>query len=305
MGDRLMTARWGVKHLGRFVADIHRICLFALTKGGFVTDDISVLLEVALEAAEAARRELQARVGGPTLVDVKGSQLDFVTDADTASQSAILEVVHRRRGRDQVVAEEQGGGSAGDSGYVWAIDPLDGTTNFVRGYPDWSASIGVLREGRPVVGVVVDVLHGRTYAAALDRGARCDGTPMRVSPGRSFQATILETGFSYLLERRLEQWERIRGLMEAGVSIRSGGSAALSLARVAGGVTDAYLETDLSLYDWVAGAVLVTEAGGEWSTATGTTGSEGILAGSPRAHDTIRALLAEPTDPVQVPGSGG
>lgn len=188
---------------------------------------------------------------------------DLVTDADLASQNAILGLIRRYFPNDDFRAEED---AVRDSGaeMTWVIDPLDGTTNYAHGYPASTVSIGVLRRGVPVLGGVYDPSRKELFLAERGHGATLNGRKLRVSATRGVKDSLLITGFpiygrSESLDKHLA---RFKAFLQACHGVRRSGSAALDLAWVAAGRADGFWESNLSPWDVAAGWLLVAEAGG-------------------------------------------
>ncbi|MEO1134377.1 MAG: inositol monophosphatase family protein [Cyanobacteria bacterium J06639_1] len=260
-----------------------------------VDTDLLRRLDVATEAATAAGTLLKNYCG--KLVDVQEKRPgDLVTEADRASEDLVLSIIERHFPEDAILAEESGALGNGSSAYRWAIDPLDGTTNFAHGYPMSSVSIGLLRDGVPVLGVVYDCFRGELFRAAEGMGATRDRLPMQVSQADSLARSLLVTGFAY--DRRetddnnYAEFCHLTHLTQGG---RRGGSAAIDLAYVAAGRLDGYWERGLSLWDITAGIVLVREAGGVVTAYDGSplqlqTGR--LLATNGRIHAEMQRELA-------------
>jgi myo-inositol-1(or 4)-monophosphatase len=194
-------------------------------------------------------------------VETKTSETDLVSDADRASEEAVSQVIRASRPGDALLAEE-GTTHGGASGVRWLVDPLDGTTNFLFGVPQFCVSIAAEIEGDQVVGVVIDPLRDETWAAVKGRGARCNGSPCTGAPGRSSLATALvATGFGYRPDRRRRQALVAARVIPAVRDIRRLGSAALDLCWTAAGRFDAYYEWDLEPWDLAAGRLIVAESG--------------------------------------------
>lgn len=235
-----------------------------------VTAEVATLTEVAervaKEAAElvrAARAEMAA--GGAITVDTKSSDTDVVTSVDRASEHLIRARLAELRPGDPVLGEEQGGpdgtqASNGDT-VTWVVDPIDGTVNFLYGYPSFSVSVGAQIDGVSVAGAVVDPLSGRCWTASLGGGTYLDGVPARVSEPQGLDLTLLATGFAYSSERRERQARMVRELLGEVRDIRRAGSAALDLCAVGSGWVNAYFEHGLARWDWAAGALIAREAG--------------------------------------------
>ncbi len=246
------------------------------------------LASSALEAATAAAGFAADRQGHErSEVATKSSATDMVSEVDRGAERLIAAVLARRRPDDAVLGEE-GAQRSGTTGVRWVVDPIDGTTNYLFGIPAWSVSVAAERDGRPVVGVVVDPSRGETWAAVEGRGARCNGSPRRVAEGRSTLATALVgTGFGYDRQRRMRQAEVLSSVLPAVRDIRRVGSAALDLCWVAAGRYDAFYELGLNAWDMAAGAVVCREAGG----VVQTLGDGLVLATTPSLAGPLRELL--------------
>ena len=188
---------------------------------------------------------------------------DLVSDADRAAEAAILAEVAHRFPDHQVLSEEAGWSRQSGGSPVWIVDPLDGTTNYVQGFPHFAVSIGVAVDGRVEAGVVLDPLKGDVFRAARGRGAWWNGSPCRVSRQRSLEGALLTTGFPFRALELLDPYLAIfRDAFRRCKGIRRPGSAALDFAYTACGIFDGFFEFDLQPWDVAAGALLVEEAGG-------------------------------------------
>lgn len=226
----------------------------------------SELLEVAKQAAGAGARVLSGRDGNALDASNKGAAGDWVTTFDLAAENAVRDVIAAARPGDSITGEEQGSTRpAHPSGYRWSIDPLDGTTNFIRNIVYYATSVAVAdADGTWLAGVVNAPALGRIYYAARGQGAWLEerGTVTRLEgpvPGRKGQ--ILATGFSYEPGIRSQQAEAFATLMDGFADVRRLGSAALDLCMVADGTHDAYGERGLNEHDFSAGALIAEEAG--------------------------------------------
>lgn len=250
------------------------------------TDDLQALLEVAETAALAGGRVVLEGPGRAGHEEKAAG--DYVTEVDLASEREIAAVLRASTPAVPVLGEEFGGAAAGRS---WVVDPLDGTTNFLHGFPAVGVSVALVDAGRPVVGVVHGPFLGVTYAAARGLGAWAileDGArePLSVSdlpPGRA----IVATGFPFRRKGLLPRYLGVlRRCLERFEDLRRPGAAALDLAWVAAGVFDGFFELALSPWDVAAGALLVEEAGGavsDWQGGAGYLQGD-VLAGSPAVH---------------------
>jgi myo-inositol-1(or 4)-monophosphatase len=247
-------------------------------------------LDVAVEAALAAGRILAERA--PTGVRHKGT-VDLVTEVDLACERAIREVLAHHTPDIPVLGEEGGGAEAATT--RWVVDPLDGTTNFVHGFPYYCVSVALEVDGRGRVGVGHDPVRGRTYRAARGEGAFVDGVPLRVSETATLGEALLATGFPYDRRDRLDVLlAAVRAALSAGQGLRRAGAAALDLAMVSAGCIDGYWELNLGRWDAAAGLVLVEEAGGRVSAVPGhALGDRPCpVATNGRIHDALLELLA-------------
>jgi myo-inositol-1(or 4)-monophosphatase len=261
---------------------------------------LTELATVALTAARAATAVLvNPRTGTPGGVETKTSATDMVSDVDREAEAAVSEVLARLRPEDAVLGEE-GTTRDGTTAVRWVVDPLDGTTNFLFGIPQFSVSVAAELDGEPAVGVVVHPSHGETWAARRGGGARLNGLPCRVASGRSSLATALvATGFGYQSVRREWQAEVARKVIPSVRDIRRFGSAALDLCWTAGGRYDAYYEWGLNPWDLAAGALICREAGGRVEALPGRL----IVAAPPDLFDPLCELLASAGGLDAPPGS--
>ncbi len=225
-------------------------------------------LITAIELAKTAGALLlDMHEQGPQRIDKKLSESDIVTEADIASQRLILHGLTSRFPQHGILAEETGGDQQGESGALWLVDPLDGTTNFSVRLPMFSVSIALRVENKPQIGVIQDVTRKHTYWAATGQGAwRGTDRRLRVSATSRLDQSVIGSGFAHdravNTDNNVAEFgylaQRLRG-------IRRHGSAALDLAWVAEGRLDGFWEAGLSPWDWGAGALLIEEAGGKVS----------------------------------------
>lgn len=224
------------------------------------------LLDVAREAAAAGAAVLARRTTEGLNAVNKSAAGDWVTEFDTAAERAVREVLARRRPQDTVTGEELDASVPDNaSGIRWSVDPLDGTTNFIRNIVYYATSVAAVNDdGVWLAGVVHAPALVRVYSAARGHGAWLaeHGSVRRLSgPDPERTGKLLGTGFSYDGGIRAEQYAALADLAAGYADVRRLGSAALDLCMVADGTLDAYLERGLNEYDYAAGALIVEEAG--------------------------------------------
>ena len=227
---------------------------------------MSALLDAAVEAAVAGGRVLSANWRNLPHGSVEEKKKnDFVTHADRESEERIVSVLRGRFPGDAFLAEEGGayGGGGGDGARVWIIDPLDGTSNFVSGFPFWCVSIAA-REGDEIVAAVVwDPLRDEMYTAERGGGAWRNGTRLAVTGRPGLEGAFVATGFPFRNRHKIDSYLALfKAVFVHARAIRRAGSAALDLAYVAAGVFDGFFEFRLAPWDVAAGALLIEEAGG-------------------------------------------
>jgi myo-inositol-1(or 4)-monophosphatase len=222
------------------------------------------LLETAIEAALAGGEVLLASWRKlPRGAVSEKMKNDFVTQADRESEERIVGRIHRRFPGDGVLGEEGGLRGSETAGRLWIVDPLDGTSNFISGFPFWCVSVAAREKAEIVAGVVWDPLRGELYAAERGAGAFRDGNRLSVTGREGVEGAFLATGFPFRSRDRIDLYLSLfRELFLQARAIRRAGSAALDLANVAAGVFDGFFEFRLSIWDIAAGALLIEEAGG-------------------------------------------
>lgn len=236
------------------------------TDGG-QSDALDQLLATATAAARAAatiHAEATGR-GGQRWVDEKTVHSDFVTDVDMAAQQAALAVIRARHPGHAIMAEEEGGEHSGapDTGHIWLVDPLDGTTNYMHGHPYHAASVAVWDAEGPLAAAVDAQALGKVWTTARGQGAFENGLPITVSRTTDVRAFLLGTGFPFkahdVMDSYLRQLDRA---LRKTSGVRRTGAAAIDLAYVANGILDGFWEARLNPWDFAAGILLITEAGG-------------------------------------------
>lgn len=262
-------------------------------------EQLQIFLDIATEAALDAGAIVQSYWGNLNAIEEKGRSGDLVTAADKASEKAILEVLRRHVPEHGILAEESGKLGDSSSQYLWAIDPLDGTTNFAHQYPPFGVSIGLLINGIPQVGVVFDPFHNELFRAATGLGATRNRQPIRVSETVELRNSLLVTGFAY--DRREtpdNNYAEFCHLTHLTQGVRRSGSASIDLCYVSCGRLDGYWERGLSPWDLAAGVVILSEAGGKITAYDGSPWkieSGRILATNGKLHESLSQELLQVT----------
>jgi myo-inositol-1(or 4)-monophosphatase len=221
-------------------------------------------------------------------VGTKSSGTDMVSDSDRASERLITEALAQLRPHDAVLGEE-GSCRDGSTGVRWIIDPLDGTTNYLYGWPAFSVSIGVEVDGQVVAGAVVDPSHTEAFTAARGQGARRNGEPISASDKADLATALVGTGFAYTSDRRRRQARTLESVLPAVRDIRRAGAASIDLCWVACARLDGFYEAGLQPWDLAAGALIAAEAGAV----------TGDLQGGPPSHQMVFASAAAVAEPLQ------
>ncbi len=248
------------------------------------------LLNIAVRAARRAGELIVRSLNRvDTLSVASKGRNDFVTEVDRAAEQEIIGVIRKHYPRHAFLAEESG--ASGDDETVWIIDPLDGTTNFLHGFPTFAVSIACRQRGRLEHGVIYDPMRQELFTASRGAGAHLDNRRMRVSKQRTLDGALVATGFPYRANLRYMDTylELLKVVMQETAGVRRPGAAALDLAYVAAGRTDAFFEIGLSPWDTAAGTLLVTEAGGRIGTLGGEDYQQKghVLAGTPKVYAAL------------------
>ncbi len=261
-----------------------------------------------VEAAVAA-----ARAGGEVLVSnwrnlphgsvEEKTKNDFVTHADRESEERIIASIRQRFPQDAFLAEEGGARAGGKDARVWIIDPLDGTSNFVSGFPFWCVSIAARQGDELVAAVVWDPLRDEMYTAERGSGAWRNGTRLSVTGRAGLDGAFIATGFPFRNRHKIDSYLALfKAVFVHARAIRRAGSAALDLAYVAAGVFDGFFEFRLAPWDIAAGALLIEEAGGRLTDFDGGRGyldRGNVVAGSPGVAqgllDVAKGIVEETT----------
>jgi len=255
------------------------------------------MLNVAIKAARAAGAIINRAALDVEAVRISQKQVnDFVTEVDHASEAAIIDTLLTAYPDHGILAEESGSQHGNpNADHIWIIDPLDGTTNFIHGFPVYCVSIALQVRGRIEQAVVYDPTRNDLFTATRGRGAFVNDRRIRVSKRTQLKECLISTGFPFRPGDNFNHYLLMMGdVMQKTAGLRRPGAAALDLAYVAAGFTDAFFETGLSPWDVAAGSLLVTEAGGLVGNFTGESDfleQRECLAGNPRVYGQLVPIL--------------
>lgn len=257
------------------------------------------MLNVAVKAARAAGAIINRAALDVEAVRVSQKQVnDFVTEVDQAAEAAIIQTLLEAYPGHGILAEESGSEhGAKDSEFVWIIDPLDGTTNFIHGFPFYCVSIALAVKGRIEQAVVYDPTRNDLFTATRGRGAYLNDRRIRVSRRTRLGECLISTGFPFRPGDNFKEYMAMMGdVMQRTAGIRRPGAAALDLAYVAAGYTDGFFEKGLSPWDAAAGSLLVTEAGGLIGNLSGEADfldQKECLAANPKIYGLLIGLVGK------------
>ena len=254
---------------------------------------------MAIEAARAGAQILLRHWEhlGREDADLK-SRNDWVSRADRESETAIVQQLLRRCPNDGVLGEE-GSGIAGSSGRTWIIDPLDGTSNYLQHFPIWSISIGLRKKDAMIAGVIYEPLRDLVFTAERGAGAFRDGVRLHVSDQKTIEGSFLATGFPFRAQKYVSLYcDIFENVIAHAKGVRRAGSAAIDLAYTAAGIFDGFFEMHLSKWDFAAGSLMITEAGGVISDFSG--GDQwfergNVVGATPEVHRELVTLIARYT----------
>jgi myo-inositol-1(or 4)-monophosphatase len=256
---------------------------------------VNIAVGAARRAGEVIVRSLD-RAGGVTVSEK--SRNDFVSEVDRAAEQTLIAAIRKSYPDHGFLAEESGRHEGND--YTWVIDPLDGTTNFLHGFPQFAVSVACRHRDRAEIGVVLDPLRGELFTAARGEGALLDGRRLRVTQRTGLDGALIGTGFPY---RENGRWMKpylamLEQVMQHAAGVRRPGAASLDLAYVAAGRLDGFWEIGLAPWDTAAGNLLITEAGGRVGTLAGAEYRDGgnLAAGSPRVFAALVETIAPHLD---------
>jgi len=257
------------------------------------------LMHVAVKAARNASKIIMRSFDRLNRLKImeKGFN-DFVSEADQLAEQEIINTIHDLYPKHAILGEESGeSGGSSDNEYTWIIDPIDGTVNYIHGYPHFSISIAVQYRNKTQCGVIYDLIAQEMYTAEQGGGAFCNNKRIRVSQYKQLQGSILGNGFAHNDVRRFEEYMQTLSKLELiAAGIRRSGSSALDFAYVASGKLDGMFVFNLKPWDVAAGSLLVTEAGGMISDFQGAdkyfeTGN--VVAGNPQVYKELLAAIQQ------------
>ena len=252
------------------------------------------LLNIAVQAARRAGEVIARAIPRLEGIEIASkSRHDYVSEVDRAAEAEIIAIIRRHYPEHAILAEESG--ASGEHEVQWIIDPLDGTTNFLHGFPVFAVSIAAQVRGRLEVATVFDPMRLELFTATRGAGAQLENHKIRVSRRRGLEGALLATGFPFRANANLDAYlAMLRAVMPQVAGVRRPGAAALDLAYLAAGRVDGFWELGLQPWDTAAGALLIQEAGGHISALDGGAYQHGgdVLAGTPRVHAALQALFA-------------
>ena len=258
------------------------------------------MLNTAVRAARRAGAIISRASLDIDLINVRAKrENDFVSEVDHAAEQAIIETLLTAYPKHAILAEESG--IIGESEYQWVIDPLDGTTNFLHGFPQYAVSIALLHKGQLAHAVVYDPTRNELFTASRGRGAYLNERRIRVSKRDKLKSALIGTGFPFRDFTHLDAYMGMfRDLLQITAGLRRPGSAALDLAWVAAGRTDGFFEIGLNIWDIAAGCLLILEAGGLVSDFAGEEGylqSGHVVAGTPKVFAQLLQAISPHVTP--------
>jgi myo-inositol-1(or 4)-monophosphatase len=253
------------------------------------------MLNTAVKAARRAGNIISRATRNLDIVAVREKAVnDFVSEVDREAEHAIISTLHEAYPGHAILAEESG--ASGASEYRWIIDPLDGTTNFLHGFPQYAVSIALEHRGIITQAVIYDPAHNDLFTASRGRGAFLNETRIRVSKRQQLKSSLVGTGFPFREMVHIEPYlAMLRDMMRGTAGVRRAGSATLDLAYVAAGRLDAFWEIGLAPWDMAAGSLLITEAGGLVGDLEGNEGwleTGYIVGGNPKVFGELLQLIA-------------
>jgi myo-inositol-1(or 4)-monophosphatase len=250
------------------------------------------MLNIAVRAARNAGKVILRACEDLSKVEAqqKGTN-DFVTNVDKDAEAVIRDTILKAFPEHSIVGEELGVINGADADYQWVVDPLDGTTNFIKGIPHFAVSIALRFKGRVEQAVIYDPIRSELFTASRGQGAQLNSKRIRVTRSNEIAGSVLATGFPFKQKHHIDSYtEAFKALFVHTADIRCAGSAALDMAYVAAGRVDGFFEIGLKPWDTAAGELLVKEAGGlvmDFAGGAGYNQSGNIICGSPKLSQLI------------------
>ncbi len=254
------------------------------------------MLNIAVKAARQAGKVIMRHLDRLDTLKVQvKARNDFVSEVDLVAETEIIDIISAAYPDHAILAEESGTQSGNT--YQWIIDPLDGTTNYLHGYPHFSVSVALSREGILEHGVVFDPIRNEMFTASRGKGAHLNDRRMRVSNAHRLENCLLGTGFPFRAVTHLDPWLKMfRAMLLRTSGIRRAGSAALDLAHVACGRFDGFWELGLQPWDLAAGCLLIQEAGGlvtDLENEQAYLDSGNVIAANPNIHPLMFDIISK------------
>jgi myo-inositol-1(or 4)-monophosphatase len=253
------------------------------------TELLDLALAVAREGGGLAHR---MRAAGVSVAGTKSSDIDVVTEADRATEALIRQRLVEARPDDAILGEE-GEDRPGSSGVRWIVDPIDGTVNYLYGWPWYAVSIAAEVDGAVVAAVVLAPATGDEYVATSGGGAHRNGRPLAVRPPVPLSQSLVGTGFNYEQPVRTAQAGAVARLLPRVRDVRRQGSCSLDLCMVAAGMLDAYVEEGPSPWDDAAGGLVAREAGARLEVRTGASGKRLVICAPAHSFDRFRDVVVD------------
>jgi myo-inositol-1(or 4)-monophosphatase len=245
---------------------------------------------IAIEAASAAARVIRTETGAIAAIRMKSTPTDPVTHLDLEAERIVREVLAARTPDASILGEEDGG-TRGDGGIGWVIDPIDGTVNLTYGLPITSVSVAATSDGQVVAGCVVDIMRDEVFSASVGGGARLDADPIGVTEADELAASLIATGFDYAAEARALEAAHFGRILPAARDVRCIGSAALNLCWVACGRFDGFYQRNMQYWDYAAGALIAAEAGAAVQAPL-SDNDRLMVAANPHIFEALRAVVS-------------
>lgn len=256
------------------------------------------MLNIAIQAARQSSRIILRFLDQIDKVEITEKSInDFVTQVDKMSEETIMSHIKKAYPDHSILSEEKGYQKGFNEDYCWIIDPLDGTRNFMHGYPQFSISIAVTKNDVTEVGLVYDPIRQELFTATRGQGAYVNSRRMRISDAKKLGQTLIGTGFPFRSKESIKHYlDTFEKVFSKCGDIRRAGSAALDLAYVAAGRLDGFWESNLFCWDIAAGALMIKESGGivtDFQNGETYLKCGKIVAGNPKVHKELMGLITE------------